>query len=50
MFDNLNLWEIIVLALLALFIFGPERLPKVIADGMRMLRNLRPWPATRPTT
>jgi sec-independent protein translocase protein TatB len=41
MFENLNGWEIIVLALLGLFIFGPERLPKVIADGVRMLRNLR---------
>jgi sec-independent protein translocase protein TatB len=41
MFENLNGWEIIVLALLGLFIFGPERLPKVISDGVRMLRNLR---------
>jgi sec-independent protein translocase protein TatB len=41
MFANLNVWEIICLALLGLFIFGPERLPKVIADGMRILRGLR---------
>jgi sec-independent protein translocase protein TatB len=41
MLDNLNWWEIIVLLLLALFIFGPERLPKVISDGMRVLRGLR---------
>lgn len=41
MFENLNIWEIGILALLAMFIFGPERLPKVISDGMRMLRNLR---------
>jgi sec-independent protein translocase protein TatB len=40
-FDNLNWWEIVALLLLALFIFGPERLPKVIGDGLRMLRNLR---------
>lgn len=40
MFDNLNGWEIAGLLLVALLIFG-ERLPKVIADGMRMLRNLR---------
>jgi sec-independent protein translocase protein TatB len=39
--DNLNVWEIIVLVLLGLFIFGPERLPKVIGDGIRMLRNVR---------
>lgn len=41
MFENLNFWEIGALLLLALFIFGPERLPKVIGDGMRMIRNLR---------
>lgn len=41
MFSNLNVWEIVGLALLGLFIFGPERLPKVISDGVRMLRNLR---------
>lgn len=41
MFGNLSPWEIICLALLGLFIFGPERLPKVIADGMRILRGLR---------
>ncbi len=40
MFENLNSWEFIALLLLALLIFG-ERLPKVISDGMRMLRNLR---------
>jgi sec-independent protein translocase protein TatB len=39
-FENLNAWEIGALLLVALLIFG-ERLPKVIADGMRMLRNLR---------
>ena len=39
-FENLNGWEIGALLLLALLIFG-ERLPKVISDGMRMLRNLR---------
>jgi sec-independent protein translocase protein TatB len=41
MFENLNIWEIGMLALLAMFLFGPERLPKLINDGMRMLRNLR---------
>ena len=40
MFDNLNWWEVGALLLLALLIFG-ERLPKVIGDGMRMLRGLR---------
>ena len=40
MFQNLNWWEIGALLLLALLIFG-ERLPKVIGDGLRMLRGLR---------
>ncbi|WP_155374022.1 Sec-independent protein translocase family protein [Catellatospora vulcania] len=40
MLDNLNSWEFIGLLLIALLIFG-ERLPKVIGDGMRMLRGLR---------
>jgi len=40
MFENLNWWEIGALLMLALLIFG-ERLPKVIGDGMRMLRGLR---------
>jgi len=40
-FSNLNWWEIVGLALLGLFIFGPERLPKVISDGVRMLRQVR---------
>jgi sec-independent protein translocase protein TatB len=39
-FQNLNWWEIGTLLLLALLIFG-ERLPKVVADGLRMLRALR---------
>ena len=40
MFDNLNGWEFFGLLLIALLIFG-DRLPKVISDGLRMLRNLR---------
>jgi sec-independent protein translocase protein TatB len=39
-FENLNWWEIAALLMLALLIFG-ERLPKVIGDGLRMLRGLR---------
>ncbi len=38
---NLNAWEIIILVLIALFIFGPERLPRLIGDGVRLLRRLR---------
>ena len=40
MFENLNWWEIGALLMLALLIFG-ERLPKVIGDGLKMLRGLR---------
>jgi sec-independent protein translocase protein TatB len=40
MFENLNVWEIVALLMLALLIFG-DRLPKVIGDGLRMLRGLR---------
>ncbi|HEV7963058.1 MAG TPA: preprotein translocase subunit TatB [Actinoplanes sp.] len=40
MFQNLNWWEIGALFMLALLIFG-ERLPKVIGDGLKMLRGLR---------
>ena len=40
MFSNLNGWEFVALLLVALLIFG-ERLPKVIGDGLRMLRGLR---------
>lgn len=34
-------WHLVVLVLLGIFIFGPDRLPKAIADGVKMLRNLR---------
>ena len=40
MFENLNWWEIGALLMLALLIFG-ERLPKVLGDGLKMLRGLR---------
>jgi sec-independent protein translocase protein TatB len=41
MFANLNVWEIGALLLLALFIFGPERLPKAISDAVRVIRTVR---------
>jgi sec-independent protein translocase protein TatB len=40
-FSNFNSWEVIALILLALFIFGPEQLPRVISDGIRMIRKMR---------
>jgi sec-independent protein translocase protein TatB len=39
-FENLNWWEIAALLLVALLIFG-DKLPNVITDGLRMVRNLR---------
>ena len=41
MFENLGWMEIICLVLIGLFIFGPERLPKVIGDAARFLRSAR---------
>lgn len=41
MFENLGWMEIACLALVGLFILGPERLPKVIGDAARMLRKVR---------
>jgi sec-independent protein translocase protein TatB len=39
--DNIGGWEFVVIILVGLFIFGPDRLPKAIADGVKMLRQLR---------
>jgi sec-independent protein translocase protein TatB len=38
---NLNGWELIILGMLGLFLFGPERLPKVISDATRVIRGIR---------
>jgi len=40
-FNNVGWGEIAVLLVVGLFVFGPERLPKVAADAGRMLRQLR---------
>ncbi len=48
MFENLNWWEIGALLMVALLIFG-DKLPKVITDGLRLVRNLRTM-ATNATT
>jgi sec-independent protein translocase protein TatB len=37
---NLDAWHLIVV-LVGLFIFGPDKLPTAIADGIRTLRQLR---------
>ncbi|MCW2531584.1 MAG: tatB [Blastococcus sp.] len=41
MFDSIGWGEIIVLALAALFIFGPERLPGLAKDAATGLKKLR---------
>jgi sec-independent protein translocase protein TatB len=41
MLGNLGWEEVLVLAILGLVIFGPDRLPKAAADAARMLRELR---------
>ena len=38
---DIGLGEVIVIAILALLVFGPDRLPKVAADAARALRNVR---------
>lgn len=39
--DNIGAPELIVVILVGLFIFGPDKLPKAISDGVRMIRQLR---------
>jgi sec-independent protein translocase protein TatB len=39
--ENIGGWEVILLILIGLFIFGPDKLPKAISDGVRMVRQLR---------
>jgi sec-independent protein translocase protein TatB len=39
--ENIGSAEFIVVILVGLFIFGPDKLPKAISDGVRMLRQLR---------
>ena len=41
MFSSLGWGEVLALIVVALFVFGPDRLPKVAKDAGRMLRQLR---------
>lgn len=41
MLDHLGWGEMLVIIVVALFVFGPERLPQVAGDAARMLRKLR---------
>ena len=38
---DIGLGEVIVIAILALLVFGPDRLPKVASDAARTLRQVR---------
>ena len=38
---DIGLGEILVIVVLALLVFGPDRLPRMAADAARMLRQLR---------
>ncbi len=40
MFD-IGFGEFLVIAVIGLFLFGPDRLPKAVGDAARMLRQLR---------
>jgi sec-independent protein translocase protein TatB len=41
MLGNLGLPELLLLAVIGLVVFGPERLPKAAADAVRVIRQLR---------
>ena len=43
MFDNLGWGELVVLLVLGLFVFGPDRLPSLAADAGRTLRKVRTY-------
>ena len=32
--QNLDAWHLVVVALIGLFIFGPDKLPRAISDGV----------------
>jgi sec-independent protein translocase protein TatB len=43
---DIGLGEVLLMAVLALLIFGPDRLPKVAADAGRLLRQVRGMAST----
>lgn len=38
---DIGFFELLVIAVIGLLVVGPERLPKYIAQGMKMLRNVK---------
>ena len=45
MFD-IGMGEVLLLAVVGLLVFGPERLPRAAADAARMLRNVKAMATT----
>lgn len=41
MLDQLGPLEVVALLIVAIVVVGPDRLPKLIADGARLVRQLR---------
>ncbi|MEV0635167.1 sec-independent translocase [Streptomyces sp. NPDC050619] len=41
MFNDIGPLEVVTLVVLAVLVFGPEKLPKVIQDAMRTIRKIR---------
>lgn len=41
MFNDLGILELVALVVLAVLIFGPDKLPKVIQDASRFIRKIR---------
>ncbi|MEU2563728.1 sec-independent translocase [Streptomyces longispororuber] len=41
MFNDIGVFEIVTLVILAVLIFGPDKLPKVIQDVTRTIRKIR---------
>lgn len=38
---DIGFFELLVIAIIGLLVVGPERLPKYIAQGVKMLRNVK---------
>ena len=38
---DLSMWKLLVLGLIAVVVFGPDRLPEIARDAARMIRQLR---------
>ncbi|EFL02475.1 MULTISPECIES: sec-independent translocase [Streptomyces] len=41
MFNDVGFFEVLTVVVLGVLVFGPDKLPKMIQDGMRVLRKIR---------